>query len=139
MSTENNVENNVPKMPARNGGELNAGGTPGNKGGTGRPPNEVRALASRLGYKALERFEEQLDQNAEVTNTDLSRMADIGLKYGIGTKVELSLSNTALMEIVGVVAAKYLSPEQFDAFLGEIEDLANGSMGDSAGSVEASV
>jgi hypothetical protein len=39
----NNVKNNV--IPARNGGYLNPGGTLGNKGGTGRPPNELRALA----------------------------------------------------------------------------------------------
>lgn len=28
------------KIPQPHGGALNAGGTPGNKGGTGRPPNE---------------------------------------------------------------------------------------------------
>ena len=39
---ENNVKNNVATMPGRNGGRLNAGGTPGNAGGTGRPTNELR-------------------------------------------------------------------------------------------------
>lgn len=30
----------MAKRPQPHGGALNAGGTPGNKGGTGRPPNE---------------------------------------------------------------------------------------------------
>ncbi|MDP1859503.1 MAG: hypothetical protein Q8K82_12580 [Gemmatimonadaceae bacterium] len=44
-------------MPGGNGDRLYAGGVPGNKGGTGRPPNEFRArmqelanYADRLGH-----------------------------------------------------------------------------------------
>ena len=43
--SENSVDNNV--IPGRNGGVLNRGGTPGNKGGTGRPKNEIREAARR--------------------------------------------------------------------------------------------
>lgn len=35
-------------IPGRNGGRLNAGGTRGNKGGTGRPPKEITALFREL-------------------------------------------------------------------------------------------
>lgn len=48
---ENSVENSVTGIPGRNGGTLLPGGQEGNKGGTGRPPNEfkaaMQALASR--------------------------------------------------------------------------------------------
>lgn len=38
----------VAKVPQPHGGALNAGGTPGNKGGTGRPPNSFRAFLKTL-------------------------------------------------------------------------------------------
>lgn len=42
-----------PKIPQPNGGALYAGGVKGNKGGTGRPPNALRALAREGVAKAL--------------------------------------------------------------------------------------
>lgn len=38
----------IAKVPQPHGGALNAGGTPGNKGGTGRPPNSFRAFLKTL-------------------------------------------------------------------------------------------
>lgn len=38
----------VAKVPQPHGGALNAGGTPGNKGGTGRPPNEFKDFLAKL-------------------------------------------------------------------------------------------
>jgi hypothetical protein len=35
----------VAQVPQPNGGALNAGGTPGNRVGTGRPPNELVAIS----------------------------------------------------------------------------------------------
>ena len=43
--SENHVENQVKTIPGRNGGTLRNGGT--NKGGTGRPKNEIREAARR--------------------------------------------------------------------------------------------
>jgi hypothetical protein len=43
--SENHVENHVNGIPGRNGGTLRNGGT--NKGGTGRPKNEIREAARR--------------------------------------------------------------------------------------------
>ena len=40
------IVNNIVSYPGRNGGTLTAG-NPGNKGGAGRPPNEIRALARK--------------------------------------------------------------------------------------------
>ena len=51
-TTDNQRKNNVPTMPGRNGGTLNAGGTPGNAGGSGRPAEKVRRDAT----ESLERF-----------------------------------------------------------------------------------
>ena len=36
------------KVPQPHGGALNAGGTPGNRGGVGRPPSEVRRMAREM-------------------------------------------------------------------------------------------
>ena len=43
--SENHVDNHVKTIPGRNGGTLRNGGT--NKGGTGRPKNEIREAARR--------------------------------------------------------------------------------------------
>ncbi len=49
----NTVKNSVlPTMPGRNGGKLLAGGKPGNKGGTGRPPDEFKEAMAQLASRA---------------------------------------------------------------------------------------
>lgn len=74
-------------------GALLSGGVPGNKGGTGRPPNEVRALARDLGYrslgaieKVLEKIEAQLEEGKPVNTDLLLRIAEHANKYGLGTR-----------------------------------------------------
>ena len=44
--SENSVQNSVG-IAGKNGGTLLPGGVPGNKGGTGRPKNEIREAARR--------------------------------------------------------------------------------------------
>jgi len=46
----------MPTMPGKNGGTLNRGGTPGNKGGTGRPPNALKNLATEEVIKIIPRM-----------------------------------------------------------------------------------
>lgn len=130
MSENHGVNQGLRPQP--HGGALRNGGT--NKGGTGRPPNEVRALASKIGYKVLEHYDERIEDLDDATRT---KVGDMALKYGIGSKVELLLSNEKLMEFVGIAAAKYLNPEQIDEFLSDIEALANGSVCTSSGESES--
>jgi hypothetical protein len=86
-----------PKQPEKivqpNGSALYSGGVPGNKGGTGRPPNEVRALARELGYRSLGAIEKVLAEiEAKIeagkpVNTDLLlRIAEHANKFGLGTR-----------------------------------------------------
>lgn len=42
------VKTTVRKTPQRHGGALNAGGTPGNKGGPGRPPKAFTVFCAAL-------------------------------------------------------------------------------------------
>lgn len=101
-------------IPQPHGGALLPGGKPGNKGGTGRPPNELRQRMRELGYVALEETlrrvqvaskevppREQLRQMRKAELIDLleeirgwieiepqalRQILDTAMKYGIGTK-----------------------------------------------------
>ena len=42
-------------VPPHGRGKLNRGGTPGNKGSNGRPPDAFKALCREIGYGGLER------------------------------------------------------------------------------------
>ena len=54
MAPKKNGVSKAPHLiPQPNGGALNSGGTPGNKGGTGRPPNLVRQLAREKVYAGI--------------------------------------------------------------------------------------
>ncbi len=45
---DNGQDNGVRLVPQEHGGALNSGGTPGHKGGPGRPPNELRGTLRDL-------------------------------------------------------------------------------------------
>jgi hypothetical protein len=68
-----------------NGGMLKTG-NPGNRGGSGRPPNEIRALCREIGYRGLERLAE-LEIDDPKTLLDLVNLA---LRYGVGTKADIT-------------------------------------------------
>lgn len=76
------------KIPQPHGGALNAGGTPGNKGGTGRPPSEVRRAfleALQGGPAALQAI------IASSASRDADRIAAIAAaaKIGLPAQVEV--------------------------------------------------
>jgi hypothetical protein len=50
-------ETKLAKIPQPHGGALNAGGTPGNRGGRGHPPSELRALAREAFARQFPRLE----------------------------------------------------------------------------------
>jgi hypothetical protein len=53
-------------VPAHGGGKLNAGGTPGHRGGSGRPPNELKAFwASLLNGEASRNELKRVLENAD--------------------------------------------------------------------------
>lgn len=90
MKKKNGAKNGtVRKIPQPHGGALNSGGTPGNKGGTGRPPNAIRALARELLDKnELLQHLAHLGKNAIREGDQIN--ATLGLvKVGIPNQVEV--------------------------------------------------
>lgn len=80
------VSTAIPKIPQPHGGALNAGGTPGNKGGTGRPPSEVR----KAFLAALEGGPEALVAIIQSpTSRDADRIAAIAAAAKIGLPVQI--------------------------------------------------
>lgn len=122
----NNAGNNVPKMAGLNGGMLNAGGTPGNKGGTGRPPNALRQLARDLYGEYLEPSTRKImDSDNPMDNRTKVQILDHYAKFGLGEPKILVEED--LMQAVMDVAFKMLEPnlatefiEALDARLKEI-------------------
>ena len=53
MAPKNNGGNNGGMVVQEHGGALKSGGTPGNKGGTGRPPNELRGTLREILERGL--------------------------------------------------------------------------------------
>lgn len=47
-TAESTAKTPTLRVPKHGGGKLKTGGTPGNKGGTGRPPNEFKAYLTGL-------------------------------------------------------------------------------------------
>jgi len=120
------------KRPAlvkqKHGGALLTGGIPGNKGGPGRPPNELRQGIRELGWLALEetrrRVEaarrtvpprEQLERMKkaelidlllqigewlEITPGALRQILDTAYKYGVGTKHVMATEDESPLEIL---------------------------------------
>ena len=86
---ENNVRNNVATMPGKNGGRLNAGGTPGNKGGTGVPPSAIRAYCRGSFAVRIPILEDIAAGEYEATPRDRIKAMDILAKYGGVDKLAL--------------------------------------------------
>ena len=72
-----------PLIRQTHGGALRAGGTPGNRGGTGAPSSELRA---RLRGSASERvaIAEEIADDPQASNADRLRAIDLLFKYGLG-------------------------------------------------------
>ena len=70
----------VPLVPQPHGGALKAGGTPGNVGGTGRPPNAVRAVMRAN----LEDVIPDLHKRWQEKEIDAIQYAEFLAKYAIG-------------------------------------------------------
>jgi hypothetical protein len=75
----------IAKRPQPNGrGALNAGGTPGNRGGTGRPPSIIRERL-RGSFEQRVKILESIADDDEAPPSDRMKAIDILAKYGLGT------------------------------------------------------
>jgi hypothetical protein len=75
-------------VPQAHGGALLAGGLPGHRGGTGRPPSALRermrgALEDRV------HIAEEIADDPNVSPADRVRALDFLARYGLGTRTEL--------------------------------------------------
>jgi len=121
----NNGDKNEPRaLPTKivqpHGGALNSGGTPGNKGGTGRPPNEIRALARDLGYRSMKIIEKEIERLEKLVQDGkplpinlVLQISDQANKYGLGERVENLYPQG--VPFIGELSA--LSEEELDARL----------------------
>jgi len=80
----------VAKVPQAHGGALNSGGTPGNAGGTGRPPSAVRA-ASRASYYDRIPILEQIADDPTAANPE--RINAIKTLGGFGLSGSISVDD----------------------------------------------
>jgi hypothetical protein len=105
--------------PAGNGALL-AGGKPGNKGGTGRPPNVLRQMARDLYGEYLEPATRKIMESENpMDNRTKVAVLDHYAKFGLGeAKV---LLQDEFMEAVVEVAYELLSVEQGGEFIKRLE------------------
>lgn len=75
-------------VPQSHGGALLSGGQPGNKGGPGRPPSKVRALAREEFFEAIPELAKIArgggKRGKKEETADRLRAIDILGKYGLG-------------------------------------------------------
>ena len=131
------------KMPGRNGGTLNAGGTPGNSGGkkgrSGRRPSAMRALATEMFSERLPHLADIADGKAicriksgdaeteTLISPDVSdrlRAIDLLGRYGPGTVKEVSADDVEdrVERTLEVIQAR-TSPEQFASIVEELRPI----------------
>lgn len=76
-------------IPQPHGGALRPGGKPGNKGGPGRPKEELREKLARLSEASADELMKRLESAPEtLTAADLASIMDKGAKFNLATKQE---------------------------------------------------
>ncbi len=105
------AQTTVPKMVRQpHGGALRVGGTPGNRGGAGAPPSELRA---RLRGSAGDRIAiaEEIADDPEASNADRLRAVDLLFKYGLGAAEDDKAVNIGQLHLEALQAPR--SRERF--------------------------
>jgi hypothetical protein len=111
---ENTVETSVQE--GRNGGWLKVG-NPGNNGGTGRPPNELR-LAAREGFgKFIKKLNEMEDREMGVL--EVARALDVCGKYGLG-EAKVVVGEELVDAVAQAIAEEELPSEVKDRLIERI-------------------
>lgn len=70
--------------PAHGNGKLNAGGTPGHKGGGGRPLNILRQRAAFVSWKAMGQLNARMSDPAQapgIDTKDLTAISALAARY----------------------------------------------------------
>lgn len=135
---ENNGENNVskPRIPGRNGGSLNPGGTPGNSGG-GRPPNRVRSMAREATEEGIPIIAELMRGGEKVYPSQqiqaFRALSDIGVPKEVVTTT-VTHDGERMIGLVFDVLAEMLEPEQYavvsQAILAKAQVIETGESGE---------
>ena len=87
-------------VPQEHGGALNAGGTPGNKGGDGRPPSKVREACRQSFAERVPILEKIADGKLpDVKPADRAKAMDMLGKYGGVDKIALTLDEQPEREL----------------------------------------
>ena len=81
----------LAKRPQPHGGALNAGGTPGNRGGPGRPAEIVKARARNSFYVRIPVLEKVADDPRSKPRDRINAVDKLG-KYGLAQARELVIT-----------------------------------------------
>jgi hypothetical protein len=90
-STAKSTGTTPAKIPQPHGGALNAGGTPGNVGGTGRPASVIRDRLRGSFDDRIAFLEKVTDGAVESTVADRLKAIDMLARYGLGVKDETTV------------------------------------------------
>jgi hypothetical protein len=84
MASRNTTGKTTALVRQRHGGALATGGTPGNRGGTGRPKDSIRA-SMRDSLEARIGIAEAIADDPKSSNSDRLKALEFFARYGIGT------------------------------------------------------
>jgi hypothetical protein len=116
---EKTVKNTV--RPARNGGTFITG-NPGNKGGTGRPPNALREKHGKTANLLAEfdavQVEKHVKGEIQISESELKSIRDTSNKYFLPSQAEVVNidDDTVIRHVYESLAEIGLAPEQIEAF-----------------------
>ncbi len=106
----------VAKVKQSHGGALNRGGTPGNRGGPGRPPSRLRAICRRMAGTRLQVLGQISSKKSKSKDSDKIKAIDVLLKYGMDRSISIADLRVALHEM-SELAYEMFPKDQADAFL----------------------
>jgi hypothetical protein len=118
------TEKSTDLIPQPHGGALKPGGTPGNAGGSGRPPSEIRAAMRR--HLDLEVLDDVLQKRKD-GKLDTLDVAEFLAKYGLGTMKEVTVENVReRLRLTLEVLRRELSAPQLRIIIPQIEGVWKG-------------
>ena len=90
-------------IPQAHGGAIHAPGNPGNKGGPGRPPSEIRLACREHGYRQIANLGKLVDKlesgDIEMSVTEQTRLSEALNKYGVGSTIAYTLDSEETLKL----------------------------------------
>ena len=107
----------VKLIPQPKGGALLAGGVPGNVGGTGRPPSEIRKRL-RGDFDRRRKILREIADDGKLSPADRLKAIDLMAKYGLGAIRELTTEHVRerLVKQIAIIRQE-LPPEVAEPLL----------------------